>query len=172
MGETGKPEGVREAWDKYKYGLLVALCGVGLMVLPEMFQREQAAPVPAAVSESRDIQSELEAILGEMRGVGQVRVMLTEGRGGGKTLAQDTVLSFRGAGTSPEDYSRSTETVLVDGADGRAAVVVQTTPPEYRGALVVCEGGGDARVKLAVTRAVSALTGLSADRVAVEEWRS
>ena len=37
----------------------------------------------------------------------------------------------------------------------------------YRGALVVCQGGDRADVKLAVTEAVSALTGLSSDRVTV-----
>ena len=39
--------------------------------------------------------------------------------------------------------------------------------PTYRGALVVCQGGDRADVKLAVTEAVSALTGLSSDRVTV-----
>ena len=45
--------------------------------------------------------------------------------------------------------------------------MARTAYPTYRGALVVCQGGDRADVKLAVTEAVSALTGLSSDRVTV-----
>ena len=61
------------------------------------------------------------------------------------------------------------ETVLVDG--GSDAVTVRTTYPTYRGALIVCEGGDRAEVRLAVTEAVAALTGLSADRITVAKWQ-
>ena len=39
--------------------------------------------------------------------------------------------------------------------------------PTYRGALVVCQGGDRADVRLAVIEAVSVLTGLSSDRITV-----
>ena len=67
--------------------------------------------------------------------------------------------------------SRSTETVVVDGAQGETPVVKRTWYPTYRGALVVCQGGDQAAVRLAVTEAVMALTGLSADRVTVAKWQ-
>ena len=50
-------------------------------------------------------------------------------------------------------------------------MVTQTRRPTYRGALVVCQGGDRAEVKLAVTEAVTALTGLTADRVTVAKWQ-
>ena len=37
---------------------------------------------------------------------------------------------------------------------------------------VVCEGAGDAAVRLALTEAVSALTGLSAERISIVQWKS
>ena len=55
--------------------------------------------------------------------------------------------------------------------DGEEVVVTKSIYPVYRGALVVCDGGDEARVKLAVTEAVTALTGLSADRVTVAKWQ-
>ena len=67
----------------------------------------------------------------------------------------------------PYNYSRTSEPVLLDGGDREETVVTQTAYPTYRGALVVCQGGDRADVKLAVTAAVSALTGLSSDRVTV-----
>ena len=96
------------------------------------------------------------------------------GRGGGagaadreRQLAQDSELSYSGSTAAPEDYSRSSQTVLVDDGSAEAPVVTRTVYPTYRGALVVCQGGDRADVKLAVTEAVAALTGLSADRITV-----
>ena len=57
--------------------------------------------------------------------------------------------------------------LLVDGGSAEEPVVTRTVYPTYRGALVVCQGGDQADVKLAVTEAVAALTGLSADRITV-----
>ena len=81
-------------------------------------------------------------------------------------VPEDATLSARG-----EEYSRKFETVLVDGANGDEVVVRRTISPIYRGALVVCGGGDRPSVRLAVTQAVSALTGLPASRVAVEKWQ-
>ena len=72
-----------------------------------------------------------------------------------------------GAAVQREYYSRTSEPVLLDGGDREETVVTRTAYPTYRGALVVCQGGDRADVKLAVTEAVSALTGLSSDRVTV-----
>ena len=86
---------------------------------------------------------------------------------GERQLAQNTELRYSGSATAPEDYSRTSEPVLLDGGDREETVVTRTAYPTYRGALVVCQGGDRADVKLAVTEAVSALTGLSSDRVTV-----
>ena len=85
-------------------------------------------------------------------------------KGLGGNFGADTGRRDRAA---PEDYSRTSEPVLLDGGDREETVVTRTAYPTYRGALVVCQGGDRADVKLAVTEAVSALTGLSSDRVTV-----
>ena len=51
-------------------------------------------------------------------------------------------------------------------------VVTRERYPSYQGAVVVCEGAGDAAVRLALTEAVSALTGLSAERISIVQWKS
>ena len=98
--------------------------------------------------------------MGQIQGVGTVRVLLTVDTDGERQLAQNTELRYSGSAAAPEDYSRTSEPVLLDGGDREETVVT-------RGALVVCQGGDRADVKLAVTEAVSALTGLSSDRVTV-----
>ena len=46
---------------------------------------------------------------------------------------------------------------------------VQELYPEYRGALVVCDGGGDSQIQLQVLQAVQALTGLNANQISICE---
>ena len=168
---TGKTEGVRKLWDRYKYAALVVLIGAGLLLWPsgkggtETTLRQQSS-----TEEARDIQAEMEDILGTMSGVGQVKVMLTVDSDGERQLAQDTELTYSGSVESPEDYSRRSETVLTDG-EGDGTVVTRILYPTYRGALVVCQGGDRADVRLAVTEAVASLTGLSADRITVAKWQ-
>lgn len=167
-----KAEGVRKIWDRYKYAALVALIGAGLLLWPgggdspggrSIGQREPATP---------DLQTRLEEILTTVSGVGQVRVLLTVESDGERQLAQDTELEYSGSTAAPEDYSRRSETVLVKGGSGTEPVTVRQTYPTYRGALVVCQGGDRAEVRLAVTEAVAALTGLTTDRVTVVKWQS
>ncbi len=175
-----KTEGARKIWNKYKYAALVALIGAGLLLWPGLGSGEAAPRLgrkdpPARSTQSGwdlgTVQTEMEEILGAMDGVGQVKVMLTVDSDGERQLAQDTQLSYSGDTAAPEDYSRKSETVRLDGSGGDEAVVVRTTYPTYRGALVVCQGGGSAEVRLAVTGAVAALTGLPTDRVTVAKWQ-
>lgn len=162
-------KGVRTLWDRYKYAALVVLIGAGLLLWPsgKTAEEKQAAQTP----ESRDVQGEMEDILGTISGVGQVRVMLTQESDGQRQLAQDSELSYSGETAAPSDYSRRSETVLVDEGSGDQVVVTETRSPTYRGALVVCQGADRAEVRLAVTEAVASLTGLSADRITVAKWQ-
>ena len=168
---TGKTEGVRKLWDRYKYAALVVLIGAGLLLWPSgKGGTEAALRQQSSTEETQDIQVQMEDILGTISGVGQVKVMLTVDSDGERQLAQDTELTYSGSVESPEDYSRRSETVLTDG-EGDGTVVTRTLYPTYRGALVVCQGGDRADVRLAVTEAVASLTGLSADRITVAKWQ-
>ena len=167
----GKTEGVRKLWDRYKYAALVVLIGAGLLLWPSgKGGTEAALRQQSSTEETQDIQVQMEDILGTISGVGQVKVMLTVDSDGERQLAQDTELTYSGSVESPEDYSRRSETVLTDG-EGDGTVVTRTLYPTYRGALVVCQGGDRADVRLAVTEAVASLTGLSVDRITVAKWQ-
>ena len=110
----------------------------------------------------------MERILGKISGVGQVDVMLTLQSGRELVLAEDTTLRYSGSAQAPSDYQRSAETVT----SPSGVVVTQERCPQYRGALVVCDGGGNDAVRLQVVSAVSSLTGLGADRVTVVKRQS
>ena len=168
-----KAEGVRKIWDRYKYAVLVVLIGAGLLLWPSGGSGPGGKLLSSGEdrAEQPELQTEMEEILAAMDGVGQVKVMLTVDSDGERQLAQDTELKYSGPTASPEDYSRRSETVLVKGGTGAETVTVRRIYPTYRGALIVCQGGDRAEVRLAVTEAVAALTGLTTDRVTVAKWQ-
>ncbi|MDD3346331.1 stage III sporulation protein AG [Oscillibacter sp.] len=170
--EMTKAKGVQTLWDRYKYVALVVLIGAGLLLWPSGNGAEGKRDSGESLAVESDLQGEMEEILGTISGVGQVRVLLTVDTDGERQLARDTELTYSGATASPEDYSRKSETVLVDGGAGDEMVVTKTLYPTYRGALVVCQGGEAPAVRLAVTEAVAALTGLSSDHITVAKWQS
>ena len=135
---------------KYRYVLLAALAGLALMVIPG--GPEETEPVPA-VSVEESLESRLEAILSRIDGAGEVRLLLTEDRGG------EVFYQTEG---------ENGKTVLISGADRSESGLVRTTqPPSYRGAVVVCRGADSAAVRLAVVEAVANATGLGTDRITV-----
>ena len=143
-------ERLRSILMKYRYVLLVALAGLALMLFPT--GAEDAEPAPT-VAEEVSLESRLESILSRIDGAGEVKVLLTEDRGG-EVFYQ----------TEGEDG----KTVLISGADRSESGLVRTTqPPSYRGAVVVCRGADSAAVRLAVVEAVANATGLGTDRITV-----
>lgn len=178
----GKLKKPLEVLLRYKYVLVVVALGAALLLWPAAEKTSNGAaqsggaPVQEAGGQSalREMESDMESILGKISGVGRVDVMLTLQSGSELVLAADTALRYSGSAQAPQDYDRTTDTVTVSGGTGggESVVVTREDYPQYRGALVVCEGGGSDTVRLQVIEAVSALTGLGADRIAVVKWQS
>ena len=168
-----KTEGVHRIWERYKWAVLVILAGVVALLWPSGGTKETSTAQSTAVAALGDpeaLQEEMEEILSHISGVGEVRLLLTVETDGERQLAGNTETSYSGSASAPEDFSRSWEAVMAQDG-GQTPVVTTTRYPTYRGALVVCQGGDQASVRLAVTEAVTALTGLSADRVTVAKWQ-
>lgn len=104
---------------------------------------------------------------------------------GGKTGTTPTVVSPGGGTGTSNDYchlmqSRVESVVSEIEGVGKASVVInwdksaaggslqtQTQNPQATGALIVCEGGNSAKVKIDVMYAVSTLLNLSIDKIIV-----
>lgn len=158
------PRGMLKKIASYKYVILAVLLGVILLLLPD----GKAAEVETASSLSQfdrgAVQREMEDILSAIDGAGRLRLMLTVRGGGELELAQDRALTQKGGA---EEYSDKTETVVLGSGSGAEVVVTQSRYPDFVGALVVCEGGGSAAVRLEITQALCALTGLPSDKISV-----
>lgn len=161
---------IREAGDKLtalfkKYGwpLLIVLIGVLLMVLPTGGSKETAQPPPQTTQPNSDPQQELVQILSQIRGVGKVQVLLTVKSGETVKYQTDEDIVTSDTGST----IRKETVIITDSERAQQALVVQTLPPEYLGAVIVCQGADDAAVCLAVVDAVSKATGLGTDRISV-----
>lgn len=157
------------ALGKYQGVLLVIAVGVLLLLLPTGGGTSSQPEQPEAAAESsfdlEEFEQRLEDTLSEIQGAGRVQVVLTLDSSSRQILAQDVEHESDGG-------SSSTVVTVGAGSGGQEVVALQTVAPRFRGALVVCPGGGQAQTKLRLLEAVSALTGLSADRISICEGNS
>lgn len=142
---------------KNKYMLCIVLVGAVLLLLPtgggntggegEEVMTDIEAPAFSLVEQEK----KLEDVLKSIEGAGDVTVMLSLKTSVSRELAED-----------------GDELLVVSTGSGtQSAVALSYLYPEYQGAVVVCSGAGDARVKLAVTQAVASVTGLGSDKITV-----
>lgn len=150
---------------KYKYAWIVLLAGILLMLLPEgsnepeIIQKEkQQEQLPI-----QSLETQLEDTLSCLKGVGEVKVMLSVARGEQIIYQTDSTYSQKENTTDTR-----TQTILVSDSDrNEGGLIHQINPPVYLGAIVLAQGADNPVAKLAIVEAVSNVTGLGADKISV-----
>lgn len=157
---------IKGPMEKYRLVWLVILAGLILLTLP-MGEEEETVQETTTATTQFDLaalENRLEEALSKIDGAGAVTVVLTIQNGPRQVLAQD-VDRRTGEG-------ENTETVILSrGSSAQETVAVQELYPSYQGALLICEGGDDPDVRLKLTEATSALTGLGADKIAISKGK-
>ena len=114
-----------------------------------------------------ETEQRMEEILSRIDGAGKLQLMLTLKTGSNLQLAEN-----KDETTDSDETRTQRETVTISRGSGYEDIVItQQIYPVYQGALVVCQGADKASVRLALTEAVAALTGLSSDRITVAKWQ-
>lgn len=161
-----------ELLRKYKYVLVVILAGMVLLLWPAGEDKPKETPPSTVVTKAGEedfsvsaLEEKLGQTLSKVRGAGEVSVMLTVQGGSRRVLAQNE----KSARTADGGSETQSTTVVVSGASGagEGPVLVQQLYPKFQGALVVCSDGKNAGVRLKLMEAVSALTGLGADKITI-----
>lgn len=158
---------------KYRWALLVLLAGVALLLIPSRggdAQERSPQTEPTDVSDAtyrQELEQRLSELLSGVEGAGEVRVLLTL-----KTASQTRYQTDvnRTEDTDESGARRSTEektVILSEGGSYNAPAVRTVEYPVFQGAVVACTGADSAAVRLSLTSAVSALTGLRADKITV-----
>lgn len=149
---------------KYKYAALVLAFGLLLMAIPTTEKKKDvvSSSTPERI-ELKTMDEKLATILCQIKGAGNVQVLLTEAAG------EEICYQSNGSENSGENtYSKNTDTVIItDENRNQSGLVRQVNPPAYLGAVVVCQGADNPTVQLAIVDAVSKLTGLGANKISV-----
>jgi len=147
-----------------KNGLIAAalVLGAVLMLMPTGGSGPGTSDGASGLSEPvfslSEQERKLEEALSQISGAGKVKVVLTLKSSTERILASNEEIS--------DSQSRVTY-VTVQTGSGVQTVAVRYNYPVYQGALVVCQGAGNPAVRLQITEAVAALTGLTTDKITV-----
>lgn len=168
-GKRGGRVKALDALKRYKYVALTAVLGIVLLLLPGGNEKKQEGGAPDAAEDfdRTALQKEMEEILSSLDGVGHLKLMLTVDGGSAYELARDEAQTQKRSGENTGERTQKSETVVLGSGASAEVVVTRSRFPAFIGALVVCEGGDRAEVRLRVTQAVAALTGLSTERITV-----
>lgn len=156
--------------QKIRLLVIVGLIGIALIALSEWLphresQGDEAASAGRTVSVTQ-VESALEeritALIRQVDGVGDCRVMVTLESGSRFVYAADQTYS----GTA-DDHSSSEKTLIVETEGGPVGLLVTEIQPSVKGVAIVCDGGGDPIVCQRVTGLVCAAFNISSGRVCV-----
>ena len=159
--------------QKYKYAIVILLIGIGLLLIPARSNQtspESVSTDTASVtfdSYGNEMETKLISILSRIQGVGNVDVILTLKQAEVNHYLADHSLrtSTTEAGSTGEETEKTV--IISKGSSYDEPIVTGRDYPVFQGALIVCDGGGDAQIRLQLTQAVSALTGLSSHNITI-----
>ena len=158
-----------EILERYKFVLLIVLVGAALLLWPEGQTGavlKEKVTVAEASGEAFDLEAmerKISAALSQIEGAGNATVLLTVKNSPRNVLAED-----KNASAQEGSSKKAVETVVIStGAGSQSPVLLEQVYPEFQGALVICDGGDEINVRLSVMEAVSALTGLGADKICI-----
>lgn len=130
-------------------------------------------------TENSNIESKLENILSNIKGVGKTKVLLTysqtsqiipmydEDSKESKTEETDS-----GGGTRIVNESSSKKDIIYEENNGTKTPITQSIiNPKIEGAIVTAQGANDANVKTSIIQAVEAVTGLATYKIQVFEMK-
>ncbi len=148
-------------WNKFRWPCLILFVGILLLLIPNGSSKK---PEQEGIIEKGDnilsVEETLSEILSMVQGAGKVRVMLTVSSGE-ETLYQNNC-SISENGNEKQDT-----VIMTDSERNEKGLVRKIIPPEYLGAIIVCQGADDPTVRLNLIEAVSNVTGLRSDKISI-----
>ncbi len=135
---------------------IIVIIGVALLCVPSFFEKEETA-TPYVCEFSNTSAEDIEKILSRISGVGKCSVLITYKSSGEQVTAKDI------------SNGNDEKNVIIGSGSGERPFIIKEEMPEVLGVLVVCDGGGNTKIKNQVTEAVSVLCGVSLNRVKVFE---
>ena len=152
--------------------VLCAVCAVLLIASEWTGAREKKTDPPTTVDAqayAQQLEERLGALIREIRGAGETRVLVTL-RADGETVWARNDQMEQEQGDAARIRS-SQEYVLVRSGSAESGLRVRTTMPVVQGVAVVCAGAGDPQVRRSITETVTAALGIGAAHVSVVQMK-
>lgn len=149
----------------------IGLVGIILLTLSElMLQKSDAKQNEKAenVTDIRDsyeenIEKRLTSIVSSIDGAGRTEVMVTLASGDENVYAVKEKSS---------DGSKEREYIVIDSDKNESGLLLKVIEPEIRGVAIVCEGADSAKIRQEIISSVSAVLGISTNRISIAKIKS
>ncbi len=166
------------AKSKVRWIVAIGFVGILLSLVSCLWQgggdTESAEPANSVSTEEyqQKLQKQVSDMVSQIDGVGTASVMITLENGVENVYANSEKKSTdtQGNASSGQNTNRSDQeqdVVIVDGADGRQALMVTQKEPTVKGVVVVCDGADRCDVVQRVTDAVATSLHIKSNRVCV-----
>ena len=165
-----------------KWILILGIIGMALIFLSSFWpepqtKTEQTADVAASDVETytQQLEAKVTNLVSQIDGVGNCSVMITLENGVENVYANseknsnDSTDDYNGEGNQKTTERKDSEQniVVVDGSDGKEALMVTQKEPTVKGVVVVCDGADNPVVVQRVTDAVTTALNIKSNRVSV-----
>ena len=114
-------------------------------------------------------EKELEALLENISGAGDVRVMITLENCYENVFAKGYSEKIDNKTDSQKNESEEEYIIIKNGSNNEECLVVKVYEPTVKGVAVIAQGAGNTQVKNAITQTVCALFDISTAKVSVEK---
>jgi stage III sporulation protein AG len=161
--------------------LVIFLVGVVIVIITGSYifgNNEDKKVVESSTNNIFDaelFENKLAKILSEIKGAGNVKVMVSYHTGIetvplSDTKDSNTVTEENDTGRVRKTEQSSVETSIIfnqEKSGNKIPYISKTIMPVVEGVIVTCDGGGDETVRANMIKAVTVITGISADKVQV-----
>lgn len=159
-----------------KIFLLLIIAVFGLIIYFGMTSSETESRVVKDVSNNSyrttmqycaELEAKLQSVLSNIRGAGEVDVMITVDGSPELIYASDVdeKVSSNSSGTTTS--STSSSPIIINVGGNSNALILTESLPQVKGVIIVSSGAGNVSVKLDILNAVSTLLDISTDKISV-----
>lgn len=153
-----------------KFSVCVGLLGLLLILLSDC-SSNSASDSSNAVSTTefsstdykKDLEDSLCNLIQSVEGAGDTKVMVTIKGNQINNYVKDVKQQESSNGT----IEYQSNYITINSSEGKSALISSTDLPQIEGVVILCKGGSKSSVKESIYLIVTALTGLSSDRVYV-----
>lgn len=166
--------------NKAKLITILGIIGICLIALSSLFPSQKKPKnkdekIKTSSTNLEDyvmnLENKIDNIVRQIEGVGNSKVLITMEKGIENVYANsEKKLSNSNenlSGTPSQRNDIQRDVVIIDGDNGKQALIVTQKEPTVKGVVVVCEGAGNFKVNKYVTEAVSKSLNIKFNRIAV-----